>query len=370
MHLQLLVCVLFWCWTQKRVPPRVITGTSVLPGPNVTAQPPPVPACNRPNWEVQPGGMRPPFLQMSMLLIGATASLSNGCYNGHSDCPEAIFHWIRHSLCWPMFPCMCQPLVGTSCCRIGLLGFQCWWPKVLAICSLQWGRLPVCDDLHLHFNLVGTDKGIWNQNCQSGKWCFVCFSESFLICWWYLYPRIPLCLLKQNTPSPGNVHVKMMSSRMTKWMGLSLMSTRHSQLTLSARHVRATAMSCTMESPNALTTRKYLIGQNKMYGFLILFSWYGPEILQALGESDKYNPPNVLTLDRCLKCSRPNPHSGAASAPEIHVHFKGLGNALNFGGSTLGNCDSAMMSSSGASSAPANLTIHGATILISLSSLC
>ena len=25
MHLQWLVCVLFWCWTQKRVPPRVIT---------------------------------------------------------------------------------------------------------------------------------------------------------------------------------------------------------------------------------------------------------------------------------------------------------------------------------------------------------
>jgi hypothetical protein len=58
---------------------------------------------------------------------------------------------------------------------------------------------------------------------------------------------------------------------------------------------------------------------------------------QVLGNSDKYNPPNAITLDHCPKCSRPNPRSGSASGPEIHVHLEGLRDVLHFGGSVLGN---------------------------------
>ena len=59
---------------------------------------------------------------------------------------------------------------------------------------------------------------------------------------------------------------------------------------------------------------------------------------QVLGNSDKYNPPNAITLDHRLKQrSRTNPGSGSVTGPEIHVHLEGLGDALRFNGSVLPN---------------------------------
>jgi hypothetical protein len=62
--------------------------------------------------------------------------------------------------------------------------------------------------------------------------------------------------------------------------------------------------------------------------------------LQVLGEADRYNPPNILSMDHQPKRSRPN-HSApivTVGGPEIHVHFnsEGLGKT-QFGGSMLGN---------------------------------
>jgi hypothetical protein len=61
--------------------------------------------------------------------------------------------------------------------------------------------------------------------------------------------------------------------------------------------------------------------------------------VQVLGESDKYNPPNALSFDRCPKHSRPNTQSRSVTGPEIHVHLE-LQNALQFGGSVFGNRES------------------------------
>jgi len=62
------------------------------------------------------------------------------------------------------------------------------------------------------------------------------------------------------------------------------------------------------------------------------------KFFQALGNSDKYNPPNAITLDHRSKRSRANPRSGpSASGPEIHIHLDGLGDALRYGGSVPGN---------------------------------
>jgi hypothetical protein len=51
----------------------------------------------------------------------------------------------------------------------------------------------------------------------------------------------------------------------------------------------------------------------------------------------------VITLDHRPKCLHANPRSGSASSPEIHVHLKGLGDALRFGSSVLGNRENTSM---------------------------
>lgn len=101
----------------------------------------------------------------------------------------------------------------------------------------------------------------------------------------------------------------------------------------------ATATSTGMWSTSSLTIRTCHTGQNKLYCSLFSFVNGNDNLrnLQVLSKADKYNPPNMLSMDHQPKCSHPNHTAPSVNSPEIHVHFKGLGNALQFGGSVLGN---------------------------------
>lgn len=89
-----------------------------------------------------------------------------------------------------------------------------------------------------------------------------------------------------------------------------------------------------MWNTSSLTIKTCLTGQRKWYCSVLFGSNNKLSNFQVLGEANKYNPPNVFSMDHQPKCAHPN---HLAPSPKIHVHFEGLGNTLQFGRSVLGN---------------------------------